>query len=227
MGRALQLHYAHIGGIDTVDLHDLFSFSERIPTLPAIKPIHEKYGQFGRYDQQKVIVLVRDPRDALVSRYHQHKDKLGFDNLDRYACESSDLDAYIQFYNDWQTHQAEASGFLMVRYEDMKASTLQTVQRVVDFLALPLTSDELEQAIAYASFKNMRKMEVTGSDQVRAGVMATRDVRNPESFKVRKGAIGGYRAELSDESVAFVDQAVLTRLNPIYGYALASNEQRP
>ncbi|MGB3767128.1 MAG: sulfotransferase domain-containing protein [Phormidesmis sp.] len=228
LGRALQLHYAHISGIDTVDLHDLFSFSERIPTLPAIKPMHEKYGQFGNcYDQQKVIVLVRDPRDALVSRYHQHKDKLGFDSLDRYACESSDLDAYIQFYNDWQTHQAEASGFLMVRYEDMKASTLQTVQRVVDFLALPLTSDELEQAIAYASFKNMRKMEVTGSDQVRAGVMATRDVSNPESFKVRKGAIGGYRAELSDESVAFVDQAVLTRLNPIYGYALASNEQRP
>ena len=220
LGRALQLHYAHVRGIETVNLHDLFSFSERVPKLPSIKPMHEKYGQFGnRYDEQKIVLLVRDPRDAIVSRFHQHKSELGFDSLDRYVCEGPDLETYIQFYNDWQMHKTENKGFLMVRYEDMRANTLQTVQEIVSFLELSLTLAELEQAIAYASFKNMRKMEVNGSSQVKAGVMMSRDVENPDSFKVRKGTVGGYKAELSHEAIAFVDRMVATELNPIYGYS--------
>lgn len=220
LGRALQLHYADVRGIDTVNLHDLFSFSERIPTVPAIKPMHEKYGQFGNsYERQKVVLLVRDPRDALVSRYHQHKAELGFESLDRFVQESSDLDAYIQFYNDWQKHQASAKAFLLVRYEEMRADTLQEVRRVAAFLNLALTDDELSEAIAYASFKNMRKMEVEGTEQIRTGVMMARDVNKPESFKVRKGSIGGYRAELSPASIAWVDDKVATDLDPIYGYS--------
>ncbi|MEL7333165.1 MAG: hypothetical protein AAFN12_13035, partial [Cyanobacteria bacterium J06560_2] len=49
----------------SVNLHDLYRFSEANPFLPSIKPMHEKYGQFGNsYAGQKVILLVRDPRDA-------------------------------------------------------------------------------------------------------------------------------------------------------------------
>ena len=61
-------------------------------------------------------------------------------------------------------------------------------------------------------------MELKGSVQVRTQVMSERDVTNLESFKVRKGTVGGYKAELSPESIAFVDSVVLTQLNPIYGY---------
>ena len=226
LGHALQLHYARIEGIDTINLHDLFSFSERIPTLPAIKPMHEKYGQFGNhYERQKVILLVRDPRDAIVSRYHQHKAELGFDSLDRYVQESPDLEAYIQFYNDWHAHRDSAKDFLLVRYEDMKENTFEQVERVATFACLPLTSAEISKAIAYASFKNMRKMEVQGTDQVRTGVMTARNVEDPESFKVRKGAIGGYRTELSPASIARVDSAVASSLNPIYGYS--ANQSQP
>ncbi len=53
------------------------------------------------------------------------------------------------------------------------------------------------------------KMEVEGSVQVRTQVMSDRDVANPESFTVRRGAMGGCKAELSPESIAFVDRTVL------------------
>ncbi len=227
LGRAIQLHYARQWGkrspLNNVNLHDLFSFSERVPTLPSIKPMHEKYRQFGNsYECQKVILLVRDPRDAIISRYHQHKDelvaKLGYDDLDRYICESDEFTAYIQFYNDWHQHRDSAKAFLLVRYEDMKADTLQSVQRVCDFLGLPLTSADILEAIDYASFKNMRKMEVEGSTQVRSGVMSARDIADVDSFKVRKGLIGGYRDELQPKSIAWVDNAISAQLNPIYGY---------
>ena len=215
----MQIHY----GLENVNLHDLFSFSEAVPTIPSIKPMHEKYGQFGnRYDQQKVILLVRDPRDAIVSRYHQHKtkidDKLGCTTLDEYVSEGSELNDYIQFYNDWQTHKASAQDVLILRYEDMKANTFESVKKVLIFLQLPIQPATVREAIDYASFKNMRKIEVEGSEQVRAGVMSSRNVDNPESFKVRKGVVGGYRSELSAASIAFVDNLVNTKLDPIYNY---------
>lgn len=229
LGRAIQLHYAQMASsplkspLADVNLHDLFSFSERVPTLPAIKPMHEKFGQFGNsYERQKVILLVRDPRDAIVSRYHQHKaelaQKLGYDDLDRYVCESDDFAAYIQFYNDWYCYRDRAKAVLTVRYEDMKADTFTSVQRVCEFLELPLAPAEIKEAIDYASFQNMRKMEIEGSEQVRTKVMSARNIEDTESFKVRKGAIGGYRAELKPESVAWVDSAVSAQLNPTYGY---------
>lgn len=215
LGRAMQLHY----DIEKINLHDLFAFSEAVPTIPSIKPMHEKYGQFGnRYYDQKVILLVRDPRDAIVSRYHQHKASLGFDSLDQYVCEGPDLAAYIQFYNDWQTHGDRAKDLLVVRYEDMKADTCPEIERVFKFLNVPMTPDDIRQAIDYASFQNMRKMEVEGSDQLSVGVMSSRDLARPDSFKVRKGAIGGYASELSAESTALADSMVKAQLNPIYQY---------
>ena len=111
-----------------------------------------------------------------------------------------------------------AEALLVVRNEDMKANTYAEIERVFKFLSVPVTPDEIRQAIDYASFQNMRKMEVEGSDQLRAGVMASRDLDRPNSFKVRKGSIGGYTAELSAESIAFADSMVEAQLNPIYQY---------
>ncbi|MBE9060069.1 sulfotransferase domain-containing protein [cf. Phormidesmis sp. LEGE 11477] len=214
LGQAIALHYH----LPEVNIHDLFRLSEADPRLPAIKPMHEKYDQFGHgYTRQKVILLVRDPRDALVSRYHQHKKQLGFDSLERYIAESTELADYIQFYNDWQLDQA-AAGRLVIRYEDMKADTLSEISRVFAFLDLPMATDAMEQAIAQASFQNMRKMELKGGEAVGIGVMAKRDVNRPNSFKVRKGSVGGYRTELPGALVAMMDEAVSTKLNPVYGY---------
>lgn len=133
-------------------------------------------------------------------------------------CQGDDLAAYIQFYNDWHTHCDRAKALLVVPYEDMKLDTFQAIQQIADFLELSVTSTDINESINYASFRNMRKMEVEGSVHVRTQVMSERDVTNPESFKVRRGAVGGYRAELSPESIAFVDRTVLALLNPVYGY---------
>jgi hypothetical protein len=42
-------------------------------------------------------------------------------------------------------------------------------------------------------------------------------VTDPESFKVRRGKIGGYREYLSDEDQRYAVEA-LTRLHPRFGY---------
>lgn len=82
--------------------------------------------------------------------------------MDSYVCQGDDLAAYIQFYNDWHTHCDRAKVLLAVRYEDMKLDTFQVIERIADFLELSVTSTEINQSINYASFRNMRKMEVEG-----------------------------------------------------------------
>ena len=52
----------------------------------------------------------------------------------------------------------------------------------------------------------------SGDSRLRPG-----DPARPNSFKVRRGRVGGYRDDLGPESIAYVDAAV-ARLDPFYGY---------
>jgi alcohol sulfotransferase len=44
---------------------------------------------------------------------------------------------------------------------------------------------------------------------------------NPDSFKVRRGKVGGYRDYLSDAQVAELDGLVATRLSSVFGYGMS------
>jgi len=43
-------------------------------------------------------------------------------------------------------------------------------------------------------------------------------VRDPESFKVRRGKVGGYQEYLSVEDLQYAAKA-LAQLNPLFGYS--------
>ena len=58
----------------------------------------------------------------------------------------------------------------------------------------------VETSVDFARFDNMRRMEETGF--FGAGALRPKDPDDAESFKVRKGRIGGYREELSDADLA-------------------------
>jgi len=220
LGRMMQVTYQ----IDQVNLHYLYSFSELNPNVPRIKAIHEKYGQFGDYQNKKVIYLVRDPRDALVSRYHQHQQEYpDYPSLDDFILNAPDLIRYVEDYNRWQQQQHTTADFMTVRYEDLKANPQQALQQLAQFLALPITDDVIAEAVQYASFENMRKMELNGSETVRAGVLMTTDktaaAPQENQLKVRKGRVGGYRQELSTRAIEHLNTYIQTHLNSNYGYS--------
>ena len=220
LGRVMQVTYS----VEKVNLHYLYSFSELNPNLPSIKAIHEKYGQFGSYETKKIILLVRDPRDALVSRYHQHKHEYpSYQDINDFILNSSELLSYIEDYNLWWQNSRELAGLLVVRYEDMRANTQYELTRVLDFLEIEAEPATIADAVEYASFKNMRSIEAKGSSEVRAGVLRTSAIQggvlsDQNSLKVRKGKVGGYKEELSSEVVNFMDDLVREKLNSSYGY---------
>ena len=167
------------------------------------------------FRKKKIIVLARDPRDMLVSLYHsaKNREKTYTGTLSKYV-RDSDYGAMriISFMNAWMEEMKQRQDdFLLVRYEDLQKDTVTELQRVVDFLGIPVSSELLEQAVAYGSFDNMRKMEASGAVNDRR--MKPIDTANVDSFKTRKGKVGSYKEEMSVEDIEYVTRLMEEKLN--------------
>lgn len=71
--------------------------------------------------------------------------------------------------------------------------------------------------MAFASFEQMKQKEAANffkSNKLRPG-----DPADPESFKVLKGKVGGYRDHFTDEQQAQIDAMVMSADLQAFGYA--------
>ena len=71
------------------------------------------------------------------------------------------------------------------------------------------------EALEFSRFENMQKLEAAGAFDSK--ILHPGDVRDPESFKVRRGKVGGYREYLSAEDQAFA-ASELAKLDTRFGY---------
>ena len=186
----------------------------------------------GKFRDKKVIFLVRDPRDVIVSSYFEmnKRGNLFGDNPyeNRKAAFEGSLvefinrreggfDTIIQYYNIWAQNRAVPEGFLLVRYEDLKHNPVRDLRRVVDFLGFTEVDDAvLSEAVEFASFDNMRKMESAGTFQ--SEVLNPADRSDQESYKTRKGKVGGYQDYLPREESARLTNKMQVELSDYYGY---------
>lgn len=171
-----------------------------------------------------VILLVRDPRDAFVSLYLQlvHrtpetrqdlKDKSIGDLLRdrRYGIMS-----IIKTMNNWFAEFARRKNFTLVHYESLRTAPEKNFRAILATLGEPSPDPEaFNHALEFSDFANMQRLEVAGVFDSK--ILRSRDVQNPESFKVRRGKVGGYRDYLSSEDQAFAADA-LKHLDARFGY---------
>jgi hypothetical protein len=74
-----------------------------------------------------------------------------------------------------------------------------------------------ENALEFSRFGNMRKMEA--SLEYDRQLLQPGDVNDPESYKVRRGKIGGYVDYLDPSDVEYADQA-MAALDPRFSYQI-------
>jgi hypothetical protein len=118
--------------------------------------------------------------------------------------------------NDWNNEFSGRDNFTLVRYEALRASPAEHFR---DLLAV-LGETEPDAAIfqdslEFSRFENMQKLEAAGAFD--SNILHPGDVRDPESFKVRRGKVGGYREYLSEEDQQFAAEA-MTELDRRFGY---------
>ena len=143
------------------------------------------------YDK-KVILLARDPRDVAVSQYFQWKYRMKPNKKDINAYPTADLEPFefvmseaglpkvIEFMNLWAKEAPKIREFMIVRYEDLRAAPQATLGRVLHFLGTPATEAQIADAVEFASYDNMKRMEQQRVFWLSGGRLVPKDRSNPE-----------------------------------------------
>lgn len=194
---------------------------------PRILKSHESF----QPQYPRVIYIVRDPRDVAVSFYH-HNVKAG--NIpDDYPMEDfiprfieAEFDRKWGSWSDnvlsWLALRQNHPGFILLRYEDMKANPLQELLRVSQFLErcafrnIDTSPGKLQRAVDLSSPERMRELEKTQA----ANWVLTKNTRADKPF-VRTAKAGGWKTTLSPASVAVIESAWGPLMQQL-GYTLAS-----
>jgi hypothetical protein len=174
-----------------------------------------------RYRSKKVVLLVRDPRDVVVSMYFERtrRERAYTGTLHEFLQERrGSLDTILAYYGIWARERANVGAFLLVRYEDLKRDAARELRRILDFAGAGAVSDaHVAEAVTFGSFENMRAMEE--GDVLRSGRLRARDKSDAESFKTRKGKVGGYVDYLSKAEIEWMEQRIRSGLDASFGYA--------
>jgi Sulfotransferase domain len=175
-------------------------------------------------NRAKIILLARDPRDCFVSLYLQltRRDPNAAVKLRQKTVgemlrdEKFGMRAIVDTMNNWLKEFSHRENFTLVRYEALRASPEERFRDLLAHLGEPSPDANIfQQALEFSRFENMQKLEAAGAFD--SNILHPGDVRDPESFKVRRGKVGGYCEYLSGEDQQFAE-AALTKLDPRFGY---------
>ena len=125
----------------------------------------------------------------------------------------------IDYLNTWERNVGELERAQVIRYEDLRGKPAETLLKIVSLFDPTFSEEEIEEAVRFGSFDNLRELESQGF--FRQGGLKRRDAGDPESFKVRRGKVGGYRDYFTDEQVAELEALMAANLSPTLGYEIA------
>ncbi len=183
------------------------------------------------FAEKRVVLLVRHPLDALVSLWMQqiHRVKDGYTDALTDMIENPVLgiEKFFRFYELWSEYSGHVKEFMLVRYEDMRVEPLSAFADVLEFLAIPLHEELLQQAVAESDFENMKKVEMSGKGpsykSSGLNIFASGDNGNADSLHVRRGQVGGYVDYLTPEEIGILQCRIDGRLPTTFGYSRRSD----
>ena len=239
IGKAIALHFSLPEEEDILFLRTNRKVHPNIPNItvvhddsPMLKSPDELEASKKRFRDKKVIFLVRDPRDVVVSSYFEIKKRnrifgdnpyenrsMSFEGelSDFIHSKTGSFDTILEYYQIWAKNQQIPRGFLLIRYEDLKANPSSELRRVLDFIGLCAINDlVVSEAVAYASFENMRKMEL--EKRFQTGILNPGDPADKNSFKTRSGKISGYHEYLSKFEIEELNLKMSRNLPEMFGY---------
>lgn len=236
LSRVFQLR----GGLSEDTLLDFDNFRKLDKSLPAVFFTHNNYlkdytGNFeskAHFQGKKIVLLVRDPLDVAVSQYYQWQYRMRPNKkfINDYPPHGADISIWdfvldekagvpriVDYFNGWARAIPQLQDVLIVRYEDMRRDPEQALKKILDFTGMPASPEEVSAAVEFASYDNMKKMEQTKFFRGSGARVRPGDSDNPESFKVRKAKVGGYRDHFTADQCAQLEH-LAAGLDPIFGY---------
>jgi hypothetical protein len=208
-------------------------------TLSWERPLQERILADPVLREKKLLFLARSPLDVASSWYNQFTKRTSafkrelllaemrqpFDpaRIDRFGFAMHPeigLPHVIAYHNAWWRIASKLPHALVVRYEDLRADTATELARVGAFLGESFDEAQIRDAVAFGSVENMRELERTGYFRNRS--LRLRDGADPDTLKVRRARVGGYREDFTAEQAATLEALVEASLDPGLGYGGAA-----
>jgi hypothetical protein len=216
-----------------------------IPRLAATNGYYSYEGEVGKLlatgaadnplRHKPVMFLARNPIDIAVSWYHQFTKRQSrakqelinhfIDHpIDRRTVQMWDfvrhsdigLPFLIEYQNTWARNVQELERGMLVKYEELRAEPVPTLQKILDLMGEKFNEEEVRAAVEWGSFDNLQKLETKGTFS--QGGMKLVDANDPSTYKVRRGKVGGYRDDFPAEQVAELEALVRDNILPELGY---------
>jgi hypothetical protein len=184
--------------------HDGANFTD------GIAPTRKVVATPALWQERKVILLVRDPRDTLVSAYYhaRYRDRTCDGSLaDFIRNPCTGIDKLMTARCRWQDNRPLAAEFHVLSYEEMHQDPGLALRLTLEWLGVTGICEEyITNSVAFCSFERLREYELT---DYFANWRIRRINDDPNSSKVREGKIGTARRHFSHEDEAFVRERIL------------------
>jgi sulfotransferase family protein len=161
--------------------------------------------------ESRMIFLIRDPRDVAASYVdaakkgsYMYERRKGGRSAAMFEMQADDLvesmaTSYLQNVgNAREAYEAHKGPKVLVRYEDLRSNTLQTMKGICSALGIPIKETELARAVEKHSWENIPEEE------------------KGEGKFYRKAAPGGWREDLTPQQVETVERITAPLLKEFY-----------
>ena len=167
-------------------------------TIPKYKP--------------KVIVVMRNLKDNLVSYYHFYRAFSSYsfpgdfsDFLELFKEKRLVFGDWFDFNLGWWEHKDD-SNFIFVKYEEMKTDIRSVINRLCNFLNKKLGPELINDIIQHVSFAKMK-------DNNRTNYTYAPFIDQQISPFMRKGIVGDWQTHFTTEQAEYFDKLVEQKLS--------------
>jgi hypothetical protein len=167
--------------------------------------------------RRPTIVLVRDPRDVVVSSFHHVTGRARHPGAYDFAPPTT-LSEYVRdehfgvrhvtgIFNQLARMMERRDDCLLIRYEELRASAVPVLRRCIRFAGSEVPEEDLQEATRLASFDHLRRLESRRLAAV--GLPPTHDGR-----RIRRGIVGAHVDEMRSDDVVWCDAVLRSELAP-------------
>ncbi len=175
---------------------------EVIRTKPYIVKTHENFSIWPQKKNiKKVIYLIRDPRDVLISWYRFQSARFYKFDFDQFM-----LDALTgrMYPGSWQNHvdswteesiRKHDLDICLIKYEDLINDNFNELQKIIHFIGIDRDNKKIQEAIDKSSKEIMKKKEQLG---------LWKGAQYEKMKFIGQATSGQWKESLSDVQVKFV-----------------------